>query len=163
MFMTKLQKKIFIYTVENLQFQENYINTQDNFTIKGFFTFQTCDDKHCLPPYDGPFELNIKGCEFEKFEVTEYKEENNNTEVEEIFDSTISSNDEIFENEILENSIEEKSANRSLLVIFFLSFLSGFAALLTPCVFPMVPMTVSFFTKQSQNKTAGVRNAILYG
>lgn len=140
-----------------------YVNTQDNFTIKGFFTFQTCDDKHCLPPYDGPFELNIKGCEFEKFEVIEFKEENNNTEVEGIFDSTISSNDEIFENEILENSIKEKSANRSLLVIFFLSFLSGFAALLTPCVFPMVPMTVSFFTKQSQNKTAGVRNAILYG
>lgn len=140
-----------------------YINTKDDFTIKGFFTFQTCDDKHCLPPYDGPFELNIKGCEFEKFEITELKEENNNTEAVEVLDSTISSNDEILENEILENSIEEKSANRSLLVIFFLSFLSGFAALLTPCVFPMVPMTVSFFTKQSQNKTAGVRNAILYG
>ena len=68
-----------------------------------------------------------------------------------------------FENEILDTSNEEKSENRSLLVIFFLSFLSGFAALLTPCVFPMVPMTVSFFTKQSQNKTAGIRNAILYG
>ncbi|MBC7845448.1 MAG: thioredoxin family protein [Flavobacterium sp.] len=47
--------------------------------------------------------------------------------------------------------------------IFFIAFLSGFAALLTPCVFPMIPMTVSFFTKQSRNRAAGIRNAIIYG
>jgi thiol:disulfide interchange protein len=47
--------------------------------------------------------------------------------------------------------------------IFFIAFFSGFAALLTPCVFPMIPMTVSFFTKQSKNKAAGIRNAIIYG
>ena len=64
--------------------------------------------------------------------------------------------------EFIENN-ERKTVKKSLLVIFFLSFLSGFAALLTPCVFPMIPMTVSFFTKQSQNKIAGVKNAILYG
>jgi thiol:disulfide interchange protein len=47
--------------------------------------------------------------------------------------------------------------------IFIIAFFSGFAALLTPCVFPMIPMTVSFFTKQSKSKSAGVRNAIFYG
>ncbi|MFV5686522.1 cytochrome c biogenesis protein CcdA [Flavobacterium sp. GB2R13] len=47
--------------------------------------------------------------------------------------------------------------------IFFIAFLSGFAALLTPCVFPMIPMTVSFFTKQSKTKAKGIRNAIIYG
>lgn len=47
--------------------------------------------------------------------------------------------------------------------IFIISFLSGFAALLTPCVFPMIPMTVSFFTKQSKNKAVGIKNAIIYG
>lgn len=47
--------------------------------------------------------------------------------------------------------------------IFFIAFLSGFAALLTPCVFPMIPMTVSYFTKQSENKAKGVTNAIIYG
>lgn len=52
---------------------------------------------------------------------------------------------------------------KGLLGIFVIAFFSGFAALLTPCVFPMIPMTVSFFTKQSKNKAAGVRNAILYG
>jgi len=51
---------------------------------------------------------------------------------------------------------------RGLWSIFFIAFLSGFAALLTPCVFPMIPMTVSFFTKQSRNKAAGIRNAIIY-
>ena len=50
-----------------------------------------------------------------------------------------------------------------LWAIFFIAFLSGFAVLLTPCVFPMIPMTVSFFTKQSKNKAAGIRNAIIYG
>jgi len=52
---------------------------------------------------------------------------------------------------------------RSLWSIFLIAFLSGFAALLTPCVFPMIPMTVSFFTKQSKTKAAGIRNAIIYG
>ena len=52
---------------------------------------------------------------------------------------------------------------RGLWSIFFIAFLSGFAALLTPCVFPMIPMTVSFFTKQSKTKAAGIRNAIVYG
>ena len=52
---------------------------------------------------------------------------------------------------------------KGLWAIFFIAFLSGFAALLTPCVFPMIPMTVSFFTKQSKTKAAGIRNAIIYG
>jgi len=47
--------------------------------------------------------------------------------------------------------------------IFGLGFLGGLIALLTPCVFPMIPLTVSFFTKQSQNKSKGIANAILYG
>lgn len=52
---------------------------------------------------------------------------------------------------------------RSFWGIFIASFLGGFAALLTPCVFPMIPMTVSFFTKQSKNRAKGIRNAIIYG
>ena len=55
---------------------------------------------------------------------------------------------------------EEK---QDLWTIFFVAFASGFLALLTPCVFPMIPMTVSFFTKQSKNLATGRRNAILYG
>jgi thiol:disulfide interchange protein len=51
----------------------------------------------------------------------------------------------------------------SLFNIFLLGFVGGLFALLTPCVFPMIPLTVSFFTKQSQSKSKGIFNAILYG
>ncbi len=60
-------------------------------------------------------------------------------------------------------STKEPDEDRNYWSIFFIAFLGGFAALLTPCVFPMIPMTVSFFTKQSKTKAAGIRNAIIYG
>ena len=63
----------------------------------------------------------------------------------------------------MQKSTPAKAEDKGVLSIFFIAFLSGFAALLTPCVFPMIPMTVSFFTKQSKNRAAGIRNAILYG
>jgi thiol:disulfide interchange protein DsbD len=53
--------------------------------------------------------------------------------------------------------------NESLFTIFLLGLIGGLLALLTPCVFPMIPLTVSFFTKQSQSKAKGISNAILYG
>ncbi len=61
------------------------------------------------------------------------------------------------------NKSQKKSKKKGLWTIFFIAFLSGFAALLTPCVFPMIPLTVSFFTKQSKNRRTGIKNAILYG
>ncbi|MFM1754712.1 MAG: hypothetical protein RLZZ236_1651 [Bacteroidota bacterium] len=60
---------------------------------------------------------------------------------------------------ITESTVDEMG----LWSIFIIAFFSGFAALLTPCVFPMIPMTVSFFTKQSKSKGVGVRNALFYG
>ncbi|WP_338840925.1 protein-disulfide reductase DsbD family protein [Flavobacterium ginsenosidimutans] len=65
--------------------------------------------------------------------------------------------------EIAKEEIPTPAPARSLWSIFFIAFLSGFAALLTPCVFPMIPMTVSFFTKQSKSRAKGIRNAIFYG
>ncbi|MEK6153675.1 cytochrome c biogenesis protein CcdA [Flavobacteriaceae bacterium 3-367] len=55
------------------------------------------------------------------------------------------------------------NGSSDLWMIFSLGFLGGLIALLTPCVFPMIPLTVSFFTKQSQNKARGITNALLYG
>jgi thiol:disulfide interchange protein DsbD len=55
------------------------------------------------------------------------------------------------------------SEDSSWFNIFFLGFAGGLLALLTPCVFPMIPLTVSFFTKHSQSKSKGIANAILYG
>ena len=61
------------------------------------------------------------------------------------------------------NENQNSSEKKGLLTLFILSFLGGLTALLTPCVFPMIPMTVSFFTKQSKTKAAGIKNAIIYG
>lgn len=58
---------------------------------------------------------------------------------------------------------DESTRDKGLWTVFFLSFLGGLAALFTPCVFPMIPMTVSYFTKQSKSRAAGIRNAIIYG
>ncbi|SEP59320.1 protein-disulfide reductase DsbD family protein [Flavobacterium urocaniciphilum] len=57
----------------------------------------------------------------------------------------------------------EDKKDKSLWTLFILSFLGGFAAILMPCIFPMIPMTVSFFTKQSKSRAEGIKNAIIYG
>ena len=58
---------------------------------------------------------------------------------------------------------DSDSASNSYWSIFFIAFGAGLIALLTPCVFPMMPMTVSFFTKQSSTKAKGIQNAMFYG
>jgi thiol:disulfide interchange protein DsbD len=69
----------------------------------------------------------------------------------------------VSENQTAQNNEAPVEEKKGLWSIFFLAFIGGFAALLTPCVFPMIPMTVSFFTKQSKTKAEGKKNAILYG
>lgn len=58
---------------------------------------------------------------------------------------------------------DDDPSEKSILKIFLLGFLGGLIALLTPCVFPMIPVTVSFFTKKSHRKRIAMRNAIFYG
>ncbi len=83
--------------------------------------------------------------------------------------ATLSENDEINnllygitpkDVKLMENTLVQK---KSLWTIFGLGFLGGLLALLTPCVFPMIPLTVSFFTKKGSKKGSGVSKAILYG
>ncbi|MBG7629968.1 MAG: thiol:disulfide interchange protein, partial [Bacteroidetes bacterium] len=112
-------------------------------TIIGEVEFMVCDDASCLPPTFVDLKFSIL---------------KNNTVAEN--PSKADSNQVLTSGEKQKKS---KSPSKSLLGIFFIAFLSGFAALLTPCVFPMIPMTVSFFTKQSKNKAAGIKNAIIYG
>jgi cytochrome c biogenesis protein CcdA len=104
--------------------------------VNGLVDFQSCDDEKCI----------FESAELE-FNIADAK-------VREGGDNEVVSAD---------SKSKKKGDSRGLWTIFFLAFLSGFAALLTPCVFPMIPLTVSFFTKQSKNRSAGVRNAILYG
>ncbi|MCX8019285.1 MAG: thioredoxin family protein [Chitinophagaceae bacterium] len=63
----------------------------------------------------------------------------------------------------LKNCGDDEAVNKGLLTVFLLGILGGFIALLTPCVFPMIPVTVTFFTKKSTDRKKGIRNAVLYG
>ncbi len=168
--------------------QKIRILTPKDFTVKGVFAFQTCDDTHCLPPHEVEFEVKVKGArrsavEAPPDEITETNNENEETNNESIApedennsDSTVAatSQDENTETHSSENESttvteseindeSEDSESKSMWTIFIIAFASGLAALLTPCVFPMIPMTVSFFTKQSKSKAEGIKNAIIFG
>ncbi len=106
--------------------------------IVGEVEFMVCDDSNCLPPTFIDLEFSI------------------------LKNAGIAS-DNTTKIETVVKKEKKKSSDRSLLGIFIIAFFSGFAALLTPCVFPMIPMTVSFFTKQSKSKAQGIKNAIIYG
>ena len=141
------------------------VNSEKDFVIKGVFTFQTCDDSHCLPPYDGPFEVKVKGCDIERLSNKHLNSTKSTKDKKKTITNNIVRKNLAQENDIvIEESENNKSKtnSKSIFFIFIISFLSGFAALITPCVFPMIPMTVSFFTKQSKDKVSGIKNAILY-
>jgi thiol:disulfide interchange protein DsbD len=135
------------------------ISSEKDLTITGSFSFQTCNEVKCLPEFTMKFSLPVKACMMSKEKIDSVlasapaASANENTQ-----GSTTSD-----KKPIVTKPTEDKNANKSIWVIFILSFLSGFAALLTPCVFPMIPMTVSFFTKTSKNKAKGIRNALFYG
>ncbi|WP_456376836.1 cytochrome c biogenesis protein CcdA [Lutibacter sp.] len=117
--------------------------SENTLNIQGELEFMVCDDESCLPPTFVDLEFQVPGKENASVDFNK-KETKEAVKVTELKKSN-------------------KSSNKSLLTIFIIAFFSGFAALLTPCVFPMIPMTVSFFTKQSKSKSAGIKNAIIYG
>ena len=64
---------------------------------------------------------------------------------------------------LAQNSLSDTSGSSGIWIIFGLGFLGGLIALLTPCVFPLIPLTVSYFTKHTGNRSTGIRSALLYG
>ena len=107
--------------------------TNEKIDINGEIEYMVCDDKQCLPPTFKDINFSLQGTAgiaataSEILNVTEEKKS-------EVVATTPSNK-------------PESSSKRGLWTIFFIAFFSGFAALLTPCVFPMIPMTVSFFYK----------------
>ena len=65
-------------------------------------------------------------------------------------------------NNPVNNCGDDGTKNKSILTIFFLGIIGGLIALLTPCVFPMIPVTVTFFTKKSHDRKKGIMNAASY-
>ena len=138
----KVYETFFKEKVQLQQFVK--ITNQKNEFIQVELSYQVCKDV-CIQQ-NKFFEFNLKTVSSE--------------EVQAFQDRNVVAKTDL---KVATKKIEKESDKKGLLSIFLIAFLSGFAALLTPCVFPMIPMTVSFFTKQSKNKAQGIRNAILYG
>ena len=126
-------------------------------TIKGSVEFMSCNDSNCLPPDTADL----------VFELTDTAATPAGVSPQFTFNNPPADNNAAPATTVSETKTEAINPtpihNQGIWTIFFLSFLAGFAALLTPCVFPMIPMTVSYFTKQSKTKAKGIRNAITYG
>ena len=117
--------------------------------VDGELMFMVCDATQCLPPEYVDFSYTL-GSASEQVETKDVDDEESTSSLNLVSADT-------------EESENESSNRKGMWSIFFIAFLSGFAALLTPCVFPMIPMTVSYFTKQSKSRAKGISNAIIYG
>jgi len=156
---TPFKKYSEVWEKEEIVFKEKAIITQriqltnkDITQIKLNFFGQVCETA-CIN-FDEPFTISL----------TKNPVDLKNTVDDKSKDLTQKLRLDLKNTNLLKNDSNSESKNSSgLASIFFLGFVGGLLALLTPCVFPMIPLTVSFFTKQSQNKSKGILNAVLYG
>ncbi|MFB6307204.1 MAG: protein-disulfide reductase DsbD domain-containing protein, partial [Flavobacteriales bacterium] len=150
------------------------------FKVKGSVEYMVCDEKKCLPPTEEEFSIKIsektninksnntskeQGDKKEnepkkntkKEEKTKEKRGNNITSIPKDSGKTSNGNNEKTNGSESASfsSNESEIDSKSLWEIFILGLLGGFAALLMPCLYPMIPLTVSFFTKQSKTKAEG--------
>lgn len=153
-------------------------------TVAAEITYQTCNDRVCLAPNTLEFEQKISATTEQKAvaeTITEKIIENPvaKDSVTEITApetavaspaSTVASEQKglkvssfDFQNPLTNCGMEKQENNENFWTYLLLGFFGGLIALLTPCVFPMIPLTVSFFTKGSKDKAKGKRDAFIYG
>lgn len=147
-----------------------------NFVIQGDLIWQACDDKTCTPPdrYSfsyGPKDLKTAVTSVPATDVEEGGAVTADEPAPEPVAITVGATET--DDAALYESVESElraygdknftSPDTSLWKIFILGFLGGLVALFTPCVWPIIPMTVSFFMHRSQSKKSALRDAIIYG
>ncbi len=158
--------------------------TGATYHLEGYMNYGACNDQNCLPPTDVNFNYSGKGvtgaaaapAAAETPAATETPAEVADTTVAVNADSAAVANTAVQSTdamkdlwtpvigELNELGNEGKAdTNRSWIYIFLMGLLGGFVALVTPCVWPIIPMTVSFFLKRSGDKKKGIRDAWLYG
>ncbi|MCP9610794.1 protein-disulfide reductase DsbD family protein [Coprobacter tertius] len=162
--------------------------TDPVFTITGDVNYMLCNDKNCLPPTSESFTFTGKRAQTTKSKtatpaIAETSEETTKTtEKADIKDTTTSPIDtsdvtntvilkQNTDNDLWTPVIEELNAyegneshnSSSLFWIFLTGFGGGLLALVTPCVWPMIPMTVSFFLKRNKDRRKSIRAAMTYG
>lgn len=127
--------------------------SEQDFTINGTIDYMVCNSETCVPFNDIDFSFTIKGCpQPVEEDITETPADSVSTEAP---DTVISSTPILSESTPTPSTPKTSSG---LLQFFFIAFAAGLLTLLTPCVFPVIPMTVSFFIKQNS-----LRKAFVYG
>jgi len=139
---------IFIQKVKSLN--------PDSLLFKGNVNFMVCDDSQCLPPEDYTFQVNLSAGS-EVIEDVVYKTDS----------STLAIIPEL-DNLDLDSAVnkecgDSEEENKTYWMLFLLGLGGGLISLITPCVFPMIPLTVSYFTKGGSEKGKGIGKAVLYG
>ena len=150
------------YFEEKATFIQKLKITAANYFIEGYLQYGSCNDENCLPPTDVEFSFSGKGNATATSSDTTPATESATPTVS----SKVSTAD--YWTPVIDklNAFGEETAqttNQSWLYIFFAGFIGGLLALFTPCVWPIIPMTVSFFLKRSKDKKKGIRDAWTYG
>lgn len=156
------------YFADKAVFTQNIeVLTDKDFQIKGFLEFMCCDDSRCLPPDEVDFTFKVKGnpevaipTEPAPIETSSVETEPQDSTVQQIAATTDSVAS--LQGTIDATDSAAKEDRTSLWALFFFAFLAGLAAILTPCVFPMIPMTVTFFLKE-KDKVKAKFQALSYG
>ena len=153
------------------------------YRIEGYLEYAACNDENCLPPSEEPFmftgtaDLTSKPSEDTPSKDSQVGGEeaqaslsNKGDEGQEnvpTLNSQLSAHNSLWWQPVITElrSFGESvgTVDRSWIYIFFTGFLGGLLALFTPCVWPIIPMTVSFFLKRSKDKKKGIRDAMTYG
>lgn len=170
------------YFENTATFVQKFRITDASYQIEGYLEYGACNDENCLPPTEVPFSFSGKGnaatatvatSETKAETVNQPAAENSVAEATAIDSAAtvaLSDNETSVQDYwtpvIKElNSYGETTSqqDRSWIYIFFAGFIGGLLALFTPCVWPIIPMTVSFFLKRSKDKKKGIRDAWTYG
>ncbi len=137
--------------------------SQKDFTVKGILSYQLCNDGSCIAPEDHDMVFKVKGATEEAAPtVTEETVSSEEAENQESLEPT-ESLEKPATPETAETSESSEESHQSLLMIFLIALGGGILTMFTPCVFPMIPMTVNFFMRGAENKRKGRRQAWFFG
>ena len=154
------------YHENEVTFTQNFKITEPQYLIKGYLEYGACNDETCLPPSEVPFNFTGEGKVAPTKPVVEKAETPTPPVVNEETAPTLEANTDYWQpviQELQQFGNEQDPSDRSWIYIFFAGFLGGLIALFTPCVWPIIPMTVSFFLKRANDKRKGIRDAFIYG
>lgn len=137
------------------QFVQKLKLTDADYMVEGYLEYGACNDENCLPPTTVPFK-------FASANQPVAAVDNSSSSVQAV-DSSLSSWWNPVVDELHALGEESSQEDMSWIYIFVTGFAGGLLALFTPCVWPIIPMTVSFFLKRSKDKKKGIRDAWTYG